>query len=222
MSGYSVFQFDETKVKNDARFLSQLSRFYCNIWRYDPNFAEYKQCPNCSRYFSLNYCETNLSCDKCNIVLVEAWDEKSVAETICDLVSLKNNFFGAVALLPDTSDTIIGFTWGYNKKLSEITDETVFKAVNNSTGYVPYFNEIASDPSFRHKGVGSSLCKMLVQWMKHTNPSLPGYLHTHENSPARRLFEKAGYRMLCYDEELGGGRIYMSIDKCGNFSPENL
>ncbi len=224
MSQFNAFQFDHQKIANSPRFISQLSTFYCNIWRYDPNFGEFKKCPICSHYFSFDYCVTqnNTVCPTCGEMLVKAWDEDEVAKTILDLVALKENFFGAVAIIPDISDTIIGFVWGFNKPLADVTNETVLKYVDKPAGYTPYFNEIATDPQSRQKGIGSTLCKMLVSWMKRTSPSVPGYLRTHECSPARKLFEKAGYSLLCYDDQVGGGRIFMAVDKCANLTPDNL
>lgn len=224
MSPFNAFRFDHQKIVNSPTFLPQLSMFYCNIWRYDPNFGEFKQCPNCEHYFPFSYCVTEgkNTCSDCGAVLVEAWNENEVAETILKLLSLGENFFGAVALTPDISDTIIGFTWGFNKPLSEIVNETVLNYVNNPSGYSPYYSEFASDQSYRNQGIGSDLCRMLVSWMKDSSPNIPGHLRTHENSPARRIFEKAGFRKLCYDDKVGGGRIFMVVDQCKNLTPENL
>lgn len=227
MSQFPVYRFDKHFVENDDRFLHQLSSFYCNIWRFDPNFAEYKQCsnPECGKYYSYNdYHQLEIrQCQICSADLVEAWTEEEVEKTITKLLEMgDDNFFGAVAILPDMTNTIIGFVWGYNRQINTIEDKNVIKAVNNPTGYTPYFNEIASNQNFRQKGVGSALCRQLTQWMQRTSPNLPGYLHTHENSPARRLFEKAGYKFLCYDEKMGDGRIFMYVDQCKNLTPENL
>lgn len=224
MSGnISYFQFDRFLVAKKPDFLHQLASFYCNVWRFDPNFAEYKKCPNCERYYSYNFVEVekNTTCPDCQVSLVEAWVEKEVEETILTLTSLDKDFFGAVAF-DNIQSKIIGFVWGFNESLSKVKDSTVLAAVQNKSGFVPYFNEIATDPAYRKNGIGSQLCRMLVEWMQKKSPATPGYLHTHENSPARRLFEKAGYTFLCYDEKLGGGRIFMSIGKCADFTPEKL
>lgn len=224
MSGnITYFQFDRFLVAKKPEFLHNLAKFYCNVWRFDPNFAEYQKCPNCERYYSYQFVETekNIVCPSCQVSLVEAWVESEVEDTILELTSLKKDFFGAVAV-DNVTKNIIGFVWGLNKPLSKVETVDVRNAIQNKTGFVPYFNEIATDPAYRKNGVGSQLCRMLVEWMKNTSPETPGYLHTHENSPARRLFEKAGYSFLCYDEKLGGGRIFMSIGKCADFTPENL
>ena len=203
--------------------MSELASFYCSIWRFDPNFAEYTKCPKCKHYYSYTYSVTegHQTCPDCHVKLVPAWVESKVKTTIRKLAALKEDFFGAVAY-DNTKEKIIGFVWGYNRPFSEIEESEIMAFVQNSTGRVPYFNEIATDPAYRQDGIGSQLCRMLVEWMKKSFPATPGYLHTHENSPARRLFEKAGYSFLCYDGALLDGRIYMSIDKCANFTPEKL
>jgi len=224
MSGdISYFQFDSRLLRTNPGFLSELATFYCSIWRFDPNFAEYTKCSNCKRYYSYTFSvtERNTCCPDCGVDLVPAWVESKVEKTIYNLAELKKDFFGAVAY-DNMKKKIIGFVWGYNRPFSEVEEPEIMAVVQNSTGRVPYFNEIATDPAYRQDGIGSQLCRMLVEWMRKSFPHIPGYLHTHENSPARRLFEKAGYSFLCFDGALLDGRIYMSIDKCANFTPEKL
>lgn len=223
----SYFKFDHHFVLTDEKFLGDLAAFYCNLWRFDPNFAEYKKCPNCEVYYSYNFVEVqnNTDCPNCNVPLVEAWVEECVQKTIISLASLGEDFYGAVAQ-DETTNKIVGFVWGVNRSFESMAKrdepENILDFVNNPTGKVPYFNEIATDPAYREQGVGSKLCFMLVEWMKENFPNVPGYLHTHQDSPARRLFEKAGYVFHSCDEKLGGGRIYMAIDSCSNFTPEKL
>lgn len=225
-SNVVCIRFDDYLVKNKAGFLQELANFYCNIWRYDPNFGEYKKCPdekNCGKYFDYDYFENkgNRTCSTCGKPLVDAWVETSVEETILKRTSLGNNFYGAVAV--DTiTERIVGFVWGYNRPLAEVETQKLLEVLNNETGYVPYFNEIAVDPKYRGQLIGSTLCKMLVSWMKQNYPNTPGYLHTHSKSVARHVFDVSGYRYHSEDEKLGDGRIYMVVDQCKDFTPENL
>jgi len=216
-------RFDEHTIQSKSGFLSELAKFYCNIWRFDPFFGEYSKCPKSGKYFDYNFVVTkgNTTCPDCGAELVEAWVESEVEKTIQNRAALGNNFFGAVAV--DTISTkIVGFVWGYNRSLSEVETADILKSVNNPSGYTPYFNEFAVDNNYRGKRIGSTLCRMLVTWMKEKYPSIPGYLHTHSKSVARHVFETAGYVYHSDDDELGSGRIYMTIDKCGNFTPEKL
>lgn len=230
MSGtISYFQFDHHFVSTNKKFLQDLSSAYCNLWRFDPNFAEYKKCPDddCGLYFSYDYFvnQNKINCSRCGLPLVDAWVEEKVQETILNLTSLGEDFFGAVAY-DNLKQKVVGFVWGVNrsfhKMVSKKEPENIIATVYNHTGKTPYFNEIATDPAYREHGIGSELCFMLVEWMKKKFVNIPGYLHTHKDSPARRLFERSGYVFHSNDERLGGGRIYMFIDNCAFFTPENL
>lgn len=216
-------RFDHHTIQDKKNFLPELAKFYCNIWRYDTNFGEYNKCPNSGKYFDYNFVvvQGNKTCPDCGSDLVEAWVESKVEETILKRIALGDNFFGAVAI--DTvNDKIVGFVWGYNRPLSEVETPEVFASVNNPSGFTPYFNEFAVDFHYRGNRIGSTLCHMLVTWMKKTYPNIPGYLHTHSKSVARHVFETAGYVYHSDDDELGSGRIFMSIDNCSNFTPEKL
>lgn len=224
MSGnVSCFRFDQYLVTNKVGFLEELAAFYCNIWRYDINFGEYKKCSVTGQYFNYDYCvnQGNTTCSDCGAPLVEAWVEKDVEKTILERTALGNNFFGAVAV-DIISTKIVGFVWGYDRSLSKVETPEVLASVDNPSGYVPYFNEFAVDLNYRGERIGSTLCKMLVTWMKENYPNTPGYLHTHSKSVARHVFETAGYVFHSDDNELGSGRIFMVIDNCSNFTPENL
>lgn len=234
MSGtISYFQFDHHFVSTNKKFLQDLSSAYCNLWRFDPNFAEYKKCPKCDRYFSYDFVvnQGNTICPDCSIkegkeiFLVEAWVEEEMENKILELTSLGEDFFGAVAY-DNLKQKVVGFVWGVNRSFHEMVSkkepENIIATVYNHTGKTPYFNEIATDPAYREHGIGSELCFMLVEWMKKKFVNIPGYLHTHKDSPARRLFERSGYVFHSNDERLGGGRIYMFIDNCAFFTPENL
>src|SRR3989339_729013 len=113
MSQFIIRQFDKYFVEKDDHFLHQLSTFYCNIWRFDPNFAEYMQCTNgdCGKYFSYNdYHQKNITCCTiCSSPLTDAWKEDDVAQTIINLINMEEDFFGVVAVLPDFTNTILGF-----------------------------------------------------------------------------------------------------------------
>lgn len=230
MSGnITFFQFDQHFVSNNNKFLQDLASAYCNLWRYDPNFAEYKKCPNddCGLYFSYDYFvnQNKTYCSRCGLPLIDAWVEEKVQETILKLTALGNDFFGAVAY-DNTENKVVGFVWGLNRTFKNMIEKkepkNILASVQNPTGRVPYFNEIATDPNYRESGIGSQLCFMLVEWMQKNFVNIPGYLRTHKDSPARRLFERSGYVFHSNDERLGGGRIYMAIDNCAFLTPQNL
>lgn len=220
--GYLFIEIDHHLVTHHPTLLRELAHLYCETWRYDQFFGEYTKCSSCKHYFSFDYSKNHTTCPDCGNILVPAWVEAEVEQDIIKATEKGREFYGAVAITPDTVATPVGFVWGERRHLSQVKHPTVLEAVDNNTGYVTYFSEIGVDSTLRVKGIGSTLCRMLVSWMKRTYPELPGYLHTHFKSPARRLFEKAGYQHLCDDEILGGGRIFMSIDFSSHLTPENL
>jgi GNAT superfamily N-acetyltransferase len=230
---YLFVQFDKHTLAND-QIRHRLLQFYCDTWKYDPNFGEYRKCPACRKFYNYNQVETNCITTCSGSVekphnetsLVEAWTEDGVWEELLPLLEKGSDFFGAVAVVPQT-ERIAGFVWGYVIDFSELTskwDPEIISRINLEmpSERVTYFQEIAVDQTFRKFGIGTVLCRMLVQWMKNEHPTLPSFLHTHRQSPAYRLFQKAGY---CLYEVLPGpnvGRILLACNRGNHLTPENL
>lgn len=220
---FSYPTFDLNFLIANPKFLSELAAFYCEIWRHDEKFGEFKKCPQCDHYYSENFVVTlgNTTCPTCKVDLVEAWVPDKVEQTILQRAALGNQFFGAVAY-DNVDEKIMGFVWGYNQPLSEVETADMLASVQNPTGFVPYWNEFAIDFDYRKKGHGDKLGRKLTQWFKDNFSGTPGYLHTHMGSVAFHVFEKAGYVFHSHDLKLGDGRIYMYISDCANLTPENL
>ena len=226
MDDILVVEFTHDTFTRFPRILQELSEFYCNIWRYDPNFKEYKQCPVCGAYYSyedwkdgVRNC-ANLSAHKRLEVLVDAWRAEDVAADLLRLVADPARFFGAVAV-DSKSQSIIGFTWVRLMSTAEMQQHwkpPVSCALMRESccdDFV-YYNEIAVDQSFRGRGIASRLCAMACNWAKNNYPQYTTFLRTHANSPARGLFEKFGYTFFADDNEHGGGRIMMMVPTCAD------
>lgn len=231
---YLFIRFDYTTLTDNPEIKSRLLNLYCNTWKFDPNFAEFKKCPICQKYFSQHQVEI-LSIESCSgtypnnhfsTPLIEAWTPKDVWQNLEPLLLKGPEFFGAVAVVPQ-SERIIGFVWGcvinfddLSKKWSANLTERIKQDMPSEK--VTYFQEIGVDRSFRNIGAGTVLCRMLVKWMKQEYPNLPSFLHTHEKSPAYRLFQKAGYQLY---EELPGpnqGRILLACNQGQFLTPNQL
>lgn len=233
---FLFIQFDRYTFSENPKIKDQLAQFYCNIWMYDPNFGEYRQCPVCKQYFNEEQVEVEgiTTCDGSAIQnphpltsLSLAWEPEFVKKEILDPDTvLGDKFFGAVAVDPVTGN-IVGFTWGKIRELTDIEKDYGSEIANlvradNDNAETAYYSEIATDPAKRGLGIGSRLCRMLTSWMKKNYPNLPGLLRTHKDSPARRLFEKSGFVYFTDDTMYGGGRIMLKVANCRDLTPENL
>lgn len=229
-----IVPFNSQYLLNNPRQKEELLEFYCNIWRYDPNFAEYKKCPICHRYFSKNDVDVN-NIHSCSgqsnmphpsINLEEAWTPEMVDTALQSSTTRGKDFFGAIATVPP-HNRIVGFVWGSVIDFATLSAKWDQVSIQKINQFCPctstaYFEEIASDPVFRGQGIGSSLCKALISWMKQNYPQLPSMLHTHEKSPAYRLFQKSGFQFLARSDQINQGRILMAVKQCSQLTPENL
>lgn len=232
--GSYLVNFDEKYLTDHPSQKANLLRFYCNIWKFDPNFAEYRRCPICKKYFSQNevevvgmkYCLGTNKKSHPLTILEEAWTPEIAENDLRPVLSLGKDFFGAIAITPD-NDQIVGFVWGYVIDFSIISKKWPDDIVSKIKQEMPctrvaYFQEIASDPNFRGHGVGSALCATLTSWMKQNYSTLPSMLHTHETSSAIRIFQKAGYRLFARTDQINSGRILMATKRCSLLTPEDL
>lgn len=225
-------QFDLHTLVSQPKIKSQLLSFYCNIWKYDPNFGEFKKCPVCMKYYDQQQFEvkfiTTCSGDIVNphsqVSLVDAWTEDIVWQNLEPLLQKDQDFYGAVAVDP-TSQEIVGFVWGFvsdfqslSAKWNPILVEQIKKEFPSER--VTYFQEIAMDKSYRSMGLGIVLCRMLVRWMKINHPTLPSFLHTHINSNAYPLFQKMGYKLHTQLAGPNAGRILMVSQSGSALTPE--
>jgi len=231
---FDIVPFDYTYLINHPSQKANLLRFYCEIWRNDPVFAEYSRCPNCRKFFSKDDVEIKLitSCSGTasnphKIELLEdGWTPEIADIDLQKNLALGKDFFGAIAVTPPR-DQIIGFVWGYTIDFAVLSNKwpqnTVSKVNQELPGTkVSYFAEVASHPVFRDKGVGKALCKVLISWMKQNYPSIPSMLHTHEDSKAFHIYQKAGYRLFDKVGQINSGRILMAAKQCSILTPENL
>ena len=207
-------------------WMAKLSKMYCNIWRFDENFQEYRQCPGTKKYFGYSYVEEqgNSTCDCCNPPkrLVEAWDEGEVAQYIWDDMN-SLGFSGFMALAEDGS--VVGFAWAKILSLSEVREnwgDTVVAKLDNPTSQVLYFSELAVLPEFRSNDYGNQLVRMVLEKSIRDNPgNMTTLLRTHGNSRAFRVFSNAGYAKFSDDTMYGAGRVLMT-NRVSGLTPQNL
>ncbi len=231
---YLFVQIDHTTLTENPQIRNDLLKFYCNIWKYDPNFGEYRKCPVCKKYYNQHQVETGQvtvclgtkSKPHPGTKLVEAWTEEGVWKDLEPLMLKGSDFYGAVAVVPQTK-RIAGFVWGYVTDFKDISQkweplfaEKVYQDLKSDR--LTYFQEIAVDKSFRKIGMGTVLCRMLVRWMKNKHPNLPSALHTHVKSSAFKLFQKAGYQPYQIFTEPNEGRVFMTCSQGKLLTPENL
>lgn len=228
--------FNHQILTENTQDLQRLAQFYCNLWMFDTNFGEFKKCPICEKYYNEEECLTITSCSGVDTphketVLVPGWEVNSVIKDILEETDIYGeDFYGAYALDIDTQK-IIGFVWGWlepKDKICKRWKESTLALLNNKDS--TYFAEIALDPTklpkelqtenkkyiYRGGKIGQNMCNMLLSWMKEKYPDSPSFLRTHKDSPARKMFEKAGYRYFADDPEHGDGRIMMMIHRGRN------
>lgn len=220
-------EFDHWLLRNKPKVLASLSKLYCEIWMYDKNFQEYRQCPICKAYFGEFEVETQKvgACDgaKANkshqlVELVPAWNPVEVANDILSDSQLPG-FKGFVTVLPN--GTIVAFTWGKVMPLSKVRQTWGEDLVQQLTQINPnpdvcYYDELGRDRSYRGFGFGEELARMLTKWMRKDHPEKLALLRTHKDAGARGIYEKLGYKLFAHDTEHGQGRIMMKVDRCAD------
>lgn len=217
-------EMDHRFLMDHPEVLEQLSQLYCQTWMFDEHFGEYRVCPDCGRYFNHQQVELDgvVACDRCGIPLVEAWDKAKVAEEI--LMQAEGDFFGVLLV---RGDKVIGFAWGQEISLDHVRGtwgDTIVDQLSARTKFdrVMYFDEIAVDRPYRGKGYGKLLAKVVCEWMMRSRPQYMGLLRTHQDSPARGIYEDLSYSIFAEDTEHGGGRVMMWVDRCDSITPNAL
>lgn len=201
-------------------WMKKLSAMYCNIWRYDENFQEYRQCPVTMQYYGYAYVEEQGKkyCSCCNpaTLLVEAWDEAEVARYIWNDM-LSRGFSGFMAL--NETGEVIGFAWAKMLTLVEVRakwGESVVSKLRNPSAELLYFSELAVKPEYRSRNMGNTLVRMVLEKSIGDNPAeMTTLLRTHGNSRAFKVFSSAGYRKFSDDTMYGGGRVLMTSTLSG-------
>lgn len=222
-----TIEFNHQILTEKPSTLAQLAKLYCEIWMYDENFKEYRQCPNCRAYFSETEVEVRkiLSCDGAKISkphdpteLDLAWKPEDVAlEILAD--SAQPNFRGYLTL--ELDGTVIGFSWGKATNISKIRETwgegiAIQLVQINPTSDVCYYDELGIDRNHRGFGLGKELARKLTSWMRIKYPDNLALLRTHKDAKARSIYEDLGYKVFAGDSEYGQGRVMMYVDRCAN------
>jgi ribosomal protein S18 acetylase RimI-like enzyme len=225
---YLIVPFDHQWLVENPYHLKSLSEFYCSIWEIDENFGEYRQCPNCHRYFSYEEVEEQYvrTCPDCNNTLVLAWVAKEVTQKLLSVSNQPSDQFSGF-LAFNSNGGIVGFAWAHTLSIEEVEASWGKQIVDqlktqNDSSEVAYFNELATDPSMRRHGIGSHLIRKISEWMRQYHGQKMALLRTHENSAARSLYEKIGYQICGTDTMYGYGRIMMAANHCANLKIDQL
>jgi len=217
-----ISSFSHSSLLAHPTLLTSMAELYCYVFRHDPNFAEYMQCPSCKKYFSeevvvagLQYCPSCSSHPK----LVVAWEADSVK---CDILSQSNSPWFAGAQISD-GKVCSGFAWLWGMPFSQVRKEWGNQIANMIAPHVStqqrtvYLDETAVHPDLRGQGFGKELVRRICAEAKRDHPNEVAILRTHARSHARKIFESVGFRFLCDDSEFGSGRIMMMLNRCSDF-----
>lgn len=216
-----VIGFDHHVLAAQPHIHHQLASLYCRVFEGEP-FNEYRQCSACNRYFSRDEVEKQgiRSCSNGHreTPLVVAWELNSVKRDILAQAS-EAGFYGVNAFL---GHDLVGFAWARLITWEEVRAHWSSEVVDmvqyrTSLNELVYFDELGVDPFARRQGIGRTMVNSICSWAKQNHPHTLSLLRTHMQSPARRIFERAGYTKFADDSEFGAGRIMMFKDVCGNF-----
>ena len=194
--------------------MHQLVDLYCyRIWGSEDSFGEYKQCPNCKRYFSEEKV-ANLrltQCPDCQIELEDAWKPTEVENDVHGQLQKA----GAVGFIALSEKVIIGFAWTYFITPDEIqkhwgqslTAKLLQLAADQP---IVYFDELGVEKSWRRRKIGTALVKACLSqyYNKRDDPLI--FLRTHQKSPALRLYISIGLEVFTDDTEYGQGRVLLA------------
>jgi ribosomal protein S18 acetylase RimI-like enzyme len=223
-----LVEFDHHFLVNNPAKLEELARVYCSIWERDENFKEYRICHYCNKYFSWEQVEIEgiKTCVKCGRPLELAWNPEEVKKEI--LEQSKSKIFSGILVI-DKNGHIQGFAWATSISFEDVQSKwgpsicTQIKEKNHETPLLIYFDEFAVTKEYRGKGIGTALAKKVLKKILNVpqHQQYLSFLRTHKNSPAVRIYQKLGYKILCEDTQYGGGRILMYIPKIGQLNLES-
>lgn len=227
MNAIRIQPFDAEMLGREQGVLLQLAQLYCDTFSLDPNFGEYRQCPNCKRYYNYEQVEQQgiTACSNdgkhVTVALVPAWEPESVKKEILGQAG-EENFHGVLAL---AGMSVVGFAWARVITFSEVRAHWGDQVVNQlqpllESDVVVYFDELGVSQDWRSRGIGKSLVVGVSSWAKINFSGKMSLLRTHERSHARLIFERVGYEFFANDTEYGSGRVMMKIGKCGSLRVE--
>lgn len=225
-----IFPIDRGFLLEKPEVLRRLVELYIDIWRYDPNFQEYKMCPECRHYYSHDDVEvqgvSTCSNGHQTSILVEAWDPQEVSEELLQ-ATLRTDFCGAIVV--NEMGDILGFAWAESMTYDELVAYWGADVIglldldsNMSNMKCIYFDELALAFGLRGQGLGKSLVHYICNWMRDQHPTAMTMLRTHANSPARYIYEKIGYSIFADDPQYGDGRVLMYAFPCNKLTVELL
>ncbi len=210
------WHIEKINPENDEQ-MHQLVDLYCyRMWGSEDSFGEYKQCPNCRRYFSEEQV-ANLHlthCPSCQIELEDAWKPAEVERDLRKQIQ-RPSAFCFVALPALAGGKVIAFALTYvispeeiEKHWGQKIKSQLFELANSQP--IVYFDELGVERAWRRQGIATALVKTcLIQYRSRTNDPLI-FLRTHQNSPALRLYKHIGLEIFTDDTEYGQGRVLLA------------
>lgn len=218
--GHRLQVFDSKYLQHQGEVFQNLAEVYCRLWEVDENFGEYRQCPDCGRYFSYEDVEEDgvTICTNCSTTLRRAWLPVPFA---VNLLSMAYHYSFAGVLLMDDYNSVLGFCWGRLYSEKELRQRLGvafpnFPAFTGSTAtHAFYLEELGVVREFRAEGYGTKMVKAILSNPASRYPNVPAILSTHRNSPSVFLYKKLGFDFVA-DHPEGQDRIVIAIPKVGH------
>ncbi len=119
---------------------------------------------------------------------MSGYGESQLAKTLKDILKENGKFIVVLH-----NNKIIGFAVGI---IIHQTDEEKLEVIPSVTGRI---TELYVDTTFRHRGIGTVLIRMMEQYFKDNNCDTVRIEVFEPNTPANMLYEKVGYKSRIRD-----------------------
>lgn len=140
------------------------------------------------------------------------WTVEGVIEDIKKQMKQPN----AVGFLALHRGEVVGFTWGYEvskEDLREISGVEALDVLFKKGSRVFYIDELGVDSSFRKRGIGEQLSKVLIATARNSCEIRSFTLRTNiEAVAARNLYVKLGFRDLSIRDAEHSQRTYWFLE----------
>lgn len=184
--------------------INDIARAYQQTFAGYPWFEGYK-CPVCGKGFHLSH--TEKTCAMCSttekqVLLVDYWPSSTIVSDFNKEMAKP----GAICVVANVNEEIIGFTWGYNV-LSNTDLDSHLDAPSlhqRHNGKYFYLDEVAVVPNYQGKGVGRKLIAKII-CMQLQEQIL---LRTKEDGPMFNLVLKIGGEVI---QRISRERVIMKI-----------
>lgn len=184
--------------------INDIARAYQQTFAGYPWFEGYK-CPVCGKGFPLSH--TEKTCAMCSttekqVLLVDYWPSSTIVSDFNKEMAKP----GAICVVANVNEEIIGFTWGYNVLGSPDLDSRLDAPSlhQRHSGKYFYLDEVAVVPDYQGKGVGRKLIAKIICMQLHEQI----LLRTKEDGPMFNLVLKIGGEVI---QRISRERVIMKM-----------